>query len=114
MVSQHIEFCNFIVTVISSTTDRPFAGRQLLADCRHISKCLQSKEVQLDPEVSNILPLLPGLREMEHGLLVICGTASSGEEEDASPGQEGQYQLHPDLARELAWYSQRDWTACLD
>lgn len=114
MVSQHIEFCNFIVTVISSTTDRPFAGRQLLADCRHISKCLQSKEVQLDPEVSNILPLLPGLREMEHGLLVICGTASSGEEEDASPSQEGQYQLHPDLARELAWYSQRDWTACLD
>ena len=84
----------------------------MLTDCRYISKCLQSKDVGLDPEVSSSLPLLPALQEMEHGLLVICGTASG---EAVSCAAEVVWdQPCSDLAGEQAWYSPSDWTQCID
>lgn len=95
---------------------RPGAGRQLLIDYRHMYKWLISSNQRLQHDTTQFLSTLPVLTEMEHGLLMICGTA-----EPLEPPKENTVLLcslipgtpYLPIFKELAWHTDHIWSQCI-
>ena len=109
----HTNECRFTCTCmcILTHTHRPSAGRQLLTDYRHLINWLNTNTKSLSEEASQVTSL-PLSLEIEHGLLILCGTAGS-----SLVSQEGGVSLssllpfpYLPLFKDLAWLSEGDWT----
>ncbi len=94
------------------THHRPSAGRQLLTDYRHLILWLTSNSQSLSREASRTISSLPLINELEHGLLVVCGTAGVRHEGGVALSSL-LHCTHLPLFKELAWLNKEDWTKAL-
>lgn len=101
---------------------RIYSGRQLLTDYRYIQKWLTSSDQQLSNGALQVLSKLPISKEIERGLLTICGTADMDQTDSAvglSSTAEGPHQQvlllsHNFLVlNEMAWNTLKDWEECV-
>ncbi len=94
------------------THHRPSAGRQLLTDYRHLIVWLTSNSQSLSKEASHTISSLPLINELEHGLLVVCGTAGVSQEGGVALSSL-LHCTHLPLLKEMAWLNKEDWTKAL-
>ena len=97
---------------------RSHAGRQLLTDLRYMWKWLSSSSSKLGLCEGAVLLLstLTALGELEHGLLVLCGTAGERRDPTTTTAAAASFTaelFHPHLPvfSELAWHSELEWSA---
>lgn len=104
--------------VCNTLTYTSHAGRQLLTDLRYMWKWLSSSSSKLGLCEGAVLLLstLTALGELEHGLLVLCGTAGERRDPTTTTAAAASFTaelFHPHLPvfSELAWHSELEWSA---
>ena len=91
------------------------AGQQLLTDFRHLRQWLTSEEMGLCAGTSQLLATLPALADVEHGLLLVCGTTDHTSHPPEAMDHLHTYTTYSHLPvfLELAWHSTQDWLNCM-
>lgn len=108
-------------TSLQSSSNRVYAGRQLLADFRYFERWLTSNQ-QLSKATLQVLSELPIAMEIKKGLLTICGTADVEETDSGVTPADGIFSVAKGLhhqfllpsrnfpaLNEIAWNTMKDW-----
>ena len=91
----------------------------MLTDYRYIQRWLTSSDQQLSKEALRVLSNLPICKEIEGGLLIICGTAdidSTDADAEVFPNAHQQVLLlshNFPVLNEMAWNKTSDWEGCV-